>query len=101
MGYAVELTRRAARDLNDLFEYLDASNSSSARRWFNGLEKAISSLGQFPRRCPRATESRRAVHLIRHLLFGKKPDIYRVLYEIEELAKTVRVLSIRHGAREE
>jgi plasmid stabilization system protein ParE len=101
MEYAVDLTLRAGRDLDELFEYLNASNSPAARRWFNGLEKAIYSLQRFPRRCSRAREARKASYPIRQLLYGKKPDVYRVLYEIEELTRTVRVLAIRHGARDE
>lgn len=36
---------------------------------------------------------------LRHLLYGKKPHVYRVLYEIDEPQRTVWVLTIRHGAR--
>src|SRR6266481_10154918 len=51
MAYAVELTLRAERDLDDLYEYLSAEHPAVARRWFNGLEKAIFTLERFPRRC--------------------------------------------------
>ena len=36
---------------------------------------------------------------LRHLLYGKKPHIYRVIYEVDEQRKTVWLLHIRHGAR--
>jgi len=100
MAYAVELTRRAERDLDDLYEFLSAEHSAVARRWFNGLENAIFTLERFPRRCPRAPEARSARRHLRHLLYGTKPNIYRVLYEIDETRKLVRVLTIRHGARD-
>jgi len=32
---------------------------------------------------------------------GRKPNVYRVLYEINEPLKAVRVLTIRHGAMDE
>jgi mRNA-degrading endonuclease RelE of RelBE toxin-antitoxin system len=35
----------------------------------------------------------------RHLLYGKKPHVYRVLYEVDEERQAVWVLTIRHGAR--
>jgi mRNA-degrading endonuclease RelE of RelBE toxin-antitoxin system len=35
----------------------------------------------------------------RHLLYGKKPNVYRVIYEVDEKLQTVWVLTIRHGAR--
>ena len=34
-----------------------------------------------------------------HLLYGKKPHVYRVIYEIDEQQQTVWVLAIRHSAR--
>ncbi len=34
----------------------------------------------------------------RHLLFGKKPHMYRVIFRIVLRTKTVHVIHIRHGA---
>jgi toxin ParE1/3/4 len=100
MVYDVELTRRAERDLDDLYEFFSAEDSKVIRRWFNGLEKAVYTLEELPRRCPRAPESRRTDRPLRHLLYGTKPNIYRVLYEVDEKRKIVRVVTIRHGARD-
>jgi len=100
MAYAVELTLRAERDLGEFYEYLEATSSEGARRWLNGLEKAIYTLERFPRRCPRAPEAGRSRRPLRHLLYGTKLNTYRVLYEIDEAGKKVRVVSIRHGARD-
>jgi mRNA-degrading endonuclease RelE of RelBE toxin-antitoxin system len=36
---------------------------------------------------------------LRHLLYGKKPHVYRVIYEVQEKQQTVWVLTIRRGAR--
>ena len=52
-----------------------------------------------PNRCPVAPETRKLKRNLRHLLYGKKPHVYRVIYEIEEQRQTVWVLTIRHGAR--
>jgi toxin ParE1/3/4 len=100
MAYAVELTLRAERDLDDLYEFLSAEHSTDVRRWFNGLEKAIYTLERFPRRCPRAPEAGRTNRSLRHLLYGTKPDVYRVLYEIDEPRRIVWVLTVRIGARD-
>ena len=35
---------------------------------------------------------------LRHLLYGKRPHVYRVIFEIDEPRKVVNVLTIRHGA---
>jgi mRNA-degrading endonuclease RelE of RelBE toxin-antitoxin system len=56
-------------------------------------------LASYPYRCPVAPEARRAKVKLRHLLYGKKPHVYRVIYEIDELRQAVWVLTIRHGAR--
>ena len=100
MAYLVELTDRSARDLQDLFEAKNAPDSATAARWYNGLEKAVFTLERYPARCPVAPEGKRAGRRLRHLLYGKKPHVYRVIYEIDEPNKLVRVLTIRHGARE-
>jgi plasmid stabilization system protein ParE len=101
MVYDVKLSRRAERDLYELYEFLDTSHSPSARRWFNRLEEAIYNLERSPRRCPSAHEAQKIERPLRHFLFGNKPHIYRVLFEINELTGVVLVLTIRHGARDE
>jgi toxin ParE1/3/4 len=101
MTYRVELTDRAARDLYRLYEEKQADESDAAARWFNGLEKAVSTLETLPRRCPAAPENKKTGRPLRHLLYGKKPHVYRVIFEIDEPRRTVYVLTIRHGAQEE
>jgi toxin ParE1/3/4 len=101
MAYRVELTLRAERDLDYLYERISADDSPAAARWFNGLEEVIDTLERFPRRCPIAPESRRSKRRLRHLLYGAKRDVYRVIFEIEESRKTVRILTIRHAAMDD
>lgn len=101
MAYAVELTRRAERDLHYRYEYVAAADSPAAARWFNGRERAICALERFPRRCPVAPESRKGKRQLRNLLYGAKPDVYRVVYEVDAARKLVRVLTIRHCAMDE
>jgi toxin ParE1/3/4 len=97
MLYLVELSDRAARDIDNLYEEKNAGESLAAARWFNGLEKAVFTLASQPDRCPAAPESTPSKPL-RHLFFGKTPHIYRVIYEIDKRTKLVRILTIRHGA---
>jgi toxin ParE1/3/4 len=100
MPYLVELTDRAASDLVVLCVEKNAAESEAAARWFNGLERAVYTLETYPLRCPLAPETKKAGRPLRHLLYGKKPHVYRVIYEIDERKKLVRVLTIRHGAME-
>ncbi|MBZ5586059.1 MAG: type II toxin-antitoxin system RelE/ParE family toxin [Acidobacteriia bacterium] len=98
MEFRVDVSERAARDLKLLFLAIRADESESAARWFNGMERAIESLAERPTCCPVAPESR-SRRVIRQLLYGRKPHIYRVLFQTDSKNRTVRVLHIRHGAR--
>ena len=94
MAYLVSLTERALSDLAYLYEWVGAKTSEAATQWYNGLEEAIFSLEKRPARCPVTPESKK----YRHLLYGHKPHIYRVIYHLLEKQKEVVVLHIRHGA---
>lgn len=97
-AYHVELTDRAARDLTRLLVSIHAPEFVAAARWFNGLERAIKTLRQSPRRSPLAPESKRR-SIVRQLFYGRGPHVYRVLFEVTEDVKIVFVLHIRHAAR--
>jgi toxin ParE1/3/4 len=96
MAYRVKITPRAERDLAYLYEDIHVEHSDAALQWYRGLKHAILSLDNFPNRCPATPESNR----FRHLLYGHKPHIYRVMYRVLEKQKLVEILHIRHGARQ-
>jgi toxin ParE1/3/4 len=96
MIYRVEIQPRATKDLRGIYEYINAENSRLAHAWFNGLESAIASLDQNPSRCPVAPENGR----LRHLLYGKRPHVYRIIFAVDERRRVVSVVHIRHGARD-
>ncbi|HMD15027.1 MAG TPA: hypothetical protein VKH18_00060 [Terriglobales bacterium] len=79
MTYVVEFAVGAVRDLEMLYVEKNAAESLAAARWFNGLEQAVYALASHPQRCPFAPEARRAKRKLRHLLYGKKPHVYRVI----------------------
>jgi hypothetical protein len=60
----------------------------------------VLALETYPRRSPIAPETKKTNRLLRHLLYGRKPHVYRAIYEVDERRKIVRVLTIRHGAME-
>ncbi len=99
MAYLVEFAARAARDLEILYVEKNVAESQAAARWYNGLEDAALTLATHPNRCPVAPEARKLKRVLRQGLYGKKPHIYRVIYEVDEQRKTVWMLHIRHGAR--
>jgi len=96
MAYRVDLTERAARDLRRIYHTVNADASAQAHAWFNGLEGLILSLDEHPARGAVTPEG----SSFRHLLYGQKPHVYRVIYEIDEQNRVVTVLHIRHGRRD-
>lgn len=96
MAYQVELTNRALRDLAIIYKRIEAETSAQAARWVGGIEKSINSLEEHPHRAPITPED----PTLRHLLYGKKPYVYRIIYEIEEDTSTVYVLHIRPPRRD-
>lgn len=95
MAYLVSITARAERDLLALYNEINAEQSNHAAKWYAGMKKAVLSLERLPHRCP-ATPERAD---LRHLLYGRKPNVYRIVYRIVETRKRVEVLHNRHGAR--
>jgi len=95
MAYHVDLTERAARNLRRIYLTVNAGDVAQARAWFTGLEAMVLSLDEHPARGATIPEDAS----LRHLLYGNKPHIYRIIYAIDESNRVVTVLHIRHGAR--
>jgi len=96
MAYVVKILPRAERDLRNIYREIEARTSDAALAWYLGLRAAIRSLRNSPNRCPVTPEDCD----LRHLLYGNKPHIYRVIYRVAETRKQVDILHIRHGARQ-
>jgi plasmid stabilization system protein ParE len=95
MAYLVKIAARAERDFVSLYKEINAEGSDAALKWYKGLKEAVLSLEQMPNRCPVTLENNQ----LRHLLYGNKPHIFRVIFRTLERQKRVEVLHIRHGAR--
>ena len=93
MPYEVRLTDRALRDMEAIYDFIEADTSEKA--WFKEFVEAIYSLERFSERGAAVPEARG----VRQLLFGMKPGTYRILYTIDKRGRAVHVLHIRHGAR--
>src|SRR5690242_10534849 len=78
MAYRVEFTPRSERDLDFLYSAINAADSELARKWYIGLKQAILSLRLMPNRNPITPENKR----VRHLLYGARPHVYRVIYRV-------------------
>jgi toxin ParE1/3/4 len=91
MAYRVRLTDRALRDLTLIYTQIEAASSPQAARWFERLEQEIFRLEQYPNRGTRVPGDTG----LRQLLHGRKPYVYRVIYEVNDGRSTVHVLHIR------
>ena len=83
MAYRVKLMPRAQRDLPAINDWIGARSSDTASAWYRGLRAAVRTLRNDPNRCPVTSEDRD----LRHLLYGNKPHIYRVIYRVLEKQK--------------
>ena len=98
MAFRVNISREAEQEGKSILDWLLAQHAGETGfRWFEGLEKAIASLTEMPERCPLAPENKEFSFEVRHLLYGRQPHIYRVIFTVE--GDAVYILHIWHGRR--
>jgi toxin ParE1/3/4 len=95
MTYRVEIADRAIRDIERIRARINVGESRQARLWLDKMERLVLSLDDNPARCPMTPEDEK----MRHLLFGHGRNIYRIIFAINETARIVSVVHIRHGSR--
>ncbi len=88
----------AEAELEAAYLWLLERNPDAAVNWYNGALEAFCTLKTFPERCPLAPESPAFDHEIRQLLYGRRQHAFRILFDVA--GETVRILHVRHGARE-
>ena len=98
MSYTIDIVSRARTDIRSVVNWRSQQSASSAARWHAGLLNAIRSLCDNPERCPLADEAADLGMELRELLYGRRRNIYRILFTIEE--QTVNVLRVRHAAQD-
>lgn len=97
MEYRLEIAPRALREIEEAHDWIAQHSARSAERWQRGLWQKIDSLSTLPERCGLADEEGLAARGIRQLLYGKRRNVYRILFTVIE--DVVRVLSVWHSAR--
>lgn len=97
MIFRIEFGREAKRDLWGYYQFASQHSVPDAIRWMERFEAAILTLAERPERCSLSRESRRMKVELRDFLFGKRPNVYRVVFVIDE--DTVRVLRICRSQR--
>lgn len=93
--YQVVVLAEAESEAHDAAEYIAKDSPQNGARWYAGLERAIESLALFPHRCAMAPEARYLRRKLRHFIFKS----HRLIFEIDERKRRVRILHVRHAAR--
>jgi plasmid stabilization system protein ParE len=99
MAYRVIIQPRAEADIATAFSYLADRAPEIANAWYRRVLAEMESLAEMPSRCPMAPESDKVAFELRHLLYGKRPGVYRIVFRIVETAQEVHILTVRHSAR--
>ena len=100
MKYRVKYAQTARQDMRDISAWLTRRGSRAvALKWSRELRVKVTTLKEFPLRCPLAAESENFPVEIRELLDGGRPNTYRILFTVE--GETVNILYVHHAAREE
>jgi toxin ParE1/3/4 len=93
MAYKVRYTPQALGDLDAIFEYIAPHNPRAAKAVKARIKERIQSLALFPASGPETAEPG-----LRMLTIGRYP--YLVFYEIDDGAKHVAIVHIRHASRD-
>lgn len=91
--YQVKITAAAEKDIESIFDYIVRENRGAAIEWIDEIERQITSLERFPRRCALIPESAELGTDYRHLIHGH----YRTIFRIER--SSVVILRVVHSAR--
>jgi plasmid stabilization system protein ParE len=98
LSFRVIIQRRAHREIDEAYEWIARDAPHRALRWVDGIQRAIATLADNPRRCPRAREAEgHPDDDVRQLVYGRR-GTYRIIFLIR--GETVSVLSVRHSARQ-
>lgn len=91
--YQVKITRTAEVDLKEIWDFIGKDSPREAERFVDRVEQQLTTLEQYPERCPSVPENEVLGTGYRHILYGD----YRTIFRISQ--KTVYILRIIHGSR--
>jgi plasmid stabilization system protein ParE len=97
LAFRVDITEAALADAEDFVEYIrgEKKDTVGAERWWNGLLDALFSLERSPGRGSLVAEAALRTRGLRQILYHS----HRIVFELDEQRKIVRVLRIYHSSR--
>src|SRR5688572_29255394 len=97
MIFRVKIQQLALQDLDEAYIWAARNAPDTAARWLRRFQDSLQTLSENPQQYPLAAESRKTDVELRQFLFGKRPNVFRVLFVIEE--DVVRILRILRAQR--
>jgi len=95
--YHIVIQPRAAADLETIHRYISRDSSNNAASFIRSLIAAFDSLQEFPSRYAVYAGRRSPSEAVRRM-----PVLpYVIYYRVRDDAKSVDILTVRHGARKE
>lgn len=91
--YRVDITRTAARDIATIYAHIAYANPRAAAAWLDTVERNITSLEQWPRRCPIIPEASDLEVEYRHFVSAPYRTIFRIV------GSRVIIVRVIHGAQ--
>jgi toxin ParE1/3/4 len=91
--YRVDITRTAERDIAAIYAHIARDNPLAPAAWLDGMEQNVTSLEQWPRRCPIIPEASELEVEYRHLVNPPYRTIFRIV------GSRVIIIRVIHGAQ--
>jgi len=96
--YQIIIQPEAEQGIKQAYFWINNYSYRKARKWLEGIYKAILSLEQMPLRCSLALENNFFEEEIRQLIYFQGKNAYRILFTVTE--KTVQILFVRHSSQQ-
>ena len=95
-NYQIKLMARARRDLDGIYAYIAGTffEPGTALKMIEALEEGIISLESMPYRCPKRKRGIYANKGYRQLFIKN----YTIVYRIDEISKSVMIVTVRYSA---
>lgn len=95
MKYGIRVMPEAEANIAAAYSYIAERSPANAATWVRGLYEQIDRLQMFPRRFGAAREAERFSEELRPLVYKS----YRIIFTIDDAARLVRVVYVRHAKR--
>ncbi len=98
MCFTVNITRRADGDVAAAEAAVSQLGAAALNRWRSRLLRVIEILERDPHRYPESEDAANVGLDLREAIYGRKPQLHRVLFTIDD--QTVTIHRVRHAAQD-